>query len=595
MSGAWCSSISGCSMRHPVSSRRLVVLALTLAAPAAGRAQAISQGFELERQGHADQAATLYFSVLRGEPANLPALLGLERVLTPLGRIVELLPLAQRALTVDTTSGVRSVALRTYTALDMRDSAAALVRRWVAARPGDPAPWREWAIALEDHQRFEDARNVLLLGRRTLGTPAALAIELAELGQRTSDWQTAAFEWAGAAAASPSQLPNAVSQLDDAPADQRDRVIRTLTTSAATSTARRIAAELLLGWGQPDRSWDVLVGTLDPPTPEAAVALRRFAARAVGSSPGVRRVHGLALARLADLLPGALGAQARAEAARALLDAGDRQGARAILLKLAADPSAPRDALALAQLAMVEGWIADGQLDSATAGLARLDRDGAANGDDRERLRHALVAAWIRVGQLDKADQALGADSSVEAAALHGWILLYRGGLKEAIAAFRTAGPYAGDRDATTARTAMLALLAQVDIPESPELGAALLQLARGDSSGAVAALRHAADKLPSGRGRPDVLLVAGRIAARLGAGQEGTAADLFSEVVQKGGSGAAAPAAELELARILLRRSRPTDAVAHLEHLILTYPESAVVPEARRELERAKGAIPRS
>ena len=594
MSGAWCSSISGCSMRHPASSRRCVVLALMLAAPAGAQAQAISQGFELERQGHADQAATLYFSVLRGEPANLPALLGLERVLTPLGRIVELLPLAERALTADTTSGVRSVALRTYAALDMRDSAAALVRRWVAARPGDPAPWREWAIALEDHQRFEDARNVLLLGRRTLGTPGALAIELAELGQRTGDWQTAAFEWAGAADASPSQLPNAVSQLDDAPADQRDRVIRTLTPSAATPTARRIAAELLLGWGQPDRGWDVLAGTLDPPTPEAAMALRRFAARAAGSSPGVRRVRGLALARLADLLPGPMGAQARADAARALLDAGDREAARAILMKLAADPAAPRDALALAQLAMVEGLIADGQLDSAAAGLTRLDRDGAASGDDRERLRHALVGAWIRVGQLDKADQALGADSSVEAAALHGWILLYRGSLKEAIAAFRTAGPYAGDRDATTARTAMLALLEQVETPESPELGAALLQLARGDSSGAVAALRRAADKLPSGRGRPDVLLVAGRIASLLG-GQEGTAADLFGAVVQQGGSGAAAPAAELELARILLRRARPADAVAHLEHLILTYPESAVVPEARRELERAKGAIPRS
>src|SRR5258707_11965666 len=231
MSGAWCSSISGCSMRHPVSSRRWVVLALALAAPAVGGAQAISQGFELERQGHADQAAALYFSMLRGEPANLPALLGLERVLTPLGRLGELLPLAERALNVDTTSGVRSVALRTYTALDMRDSATALVRRWVAARPGDPQPWREWAIALEDRQRWEDARNALLLGRRTLGTPDALAIELAELGQRTSDWQTAAFEWAGAAAASPSLLPNAVSQLDDAPADQRDRVMRTLTTS----------------------------------------------------------------------------------------------------------------------------------------------------------------------------------------------------------------------------------------------------------------------------------------------------------------------------------------------------------------------------
>jgi tetratricopeptide (TPR) repeat protein len=584
-------------MRHPASSRRLAGLVLVLGValrPGALQAQAISQGFELERQGHADQAATLYIGVLRGEPANLPALLGLERVLPPLGRTAEMLPVVERALTVDTGSAVRSVALRTYATLDMRDSAAALVRRWTAGHPGDPAPWREWAIALEDHQHFDDARNVLMEGRRAIGAPGALAIELAELGQRTGDWQTAALEWASAAEANASQLPNAVSQLDDATADQRDRVIRTLTTSAATPTARRIAAELLVGWGQPDRGWDVLTATLEPPTPEAAAALRRFATRASGASPGVRRVRGLALARLADLLPGPMGAQARAEAARALLDAGDRAAARAVLLKLAGDPSAPREALALAQTAMVEGLIGDGQLDSAAAGLSRLDNEGLASGEDRQRLRHTLSEAWIRTGQLDKAEQALGVDSSVDAAALHGWILLYRGELKQAMAAFRTAGPYAGDRDAATARTSMLALLEQVDIAQSPDLGAALLQLARGDSSGAVSALRRAADKLPSGRGRPDVQLVAGRIAVRLG-GQEGTAADLFTEVVLKGGTGAAAPAAELELARILLRRAHAAEAVAHLEHLILTYPESAVVPEARRELERAKGAIPQS
>ncbi len=596
MSGAWCSSISGCSMRHPASNR-LARLALVVVAvmPAAAHAQAVSQGFELERQGHADQAAALYIGVLRGEPANLPALLGLERVLPPLGRTTELVPLVEHALTVDTSTAVRSVALRTYSALDLHDSAAALVRRWAAGRPGDPAPWREWAIALEDHQHFDEARNVLMEGRRVLGTGDALAIEQAELAQRTNDWQTAAFEWANAADANVSLLPSAVTQLDDAPTDQRDRVIRTLTTSAATSAARRIAAELLLGWGQPDRGWDVLVGTLEPTTPEAAISLRRFAARASGTSAAVRRVRGLALSRLADLLPGTLGAQARAEAARALLDAGDRAGARVALLTLAGDPSAPPEVLALARTAMVEGLIADGRLDSAAAGLTRLETDGHVSGEDRERLRHALAAAWIHAGQLDRAEQALGADSSVDAEALQGWILLYRGDLKQAIAAFRTAGPYAGDRDATTARTAMLALLEQVDLPESPDLGAALWQLERGDSSGAVAALRRAADKLPGGGGRPDVLLLAGRIAARLGTGQEGTAADLFSEVVQKGGSGAAAPAAELELARILLRRARPTEAVAHLEHLILTYPESAVVPEARRELERAKGAIPQS
>jgi len=46
-------------------------------------AQAIGQGFELERAGRYDQAASVYFATLRAEPANVSALLGLERVLPP--------------------------------------------------------------------------------------------------------------------------------------------------------------------------------------------------------------------------------------------------------------------------------------------------------------------------------------------------------------------------------------------------------------------------------------------------------------------------------------------------------------------------------
>ena len=574
----------------------VVVTVLAIAAPSAGvrlAAQAISQGFELERQGRIEQAATMYESVLRGDSASLPALLGLERVLPPLGRLGELLPLLQRALVVDSEPQVRALAVRTFTALEENDSAAALVRRWAAGRPGDPAPWREWAIALEDHQRFEDARNVIMEGRQALGTTTALAIEQGELEQRVGDWQAAALAWA-TAATDPSQLPNAVSQLEDAPVDQRDRVVHALTVSGASVPARRIAAELLLGWEQPDRGWETLAATLDPPSPEAGLALRRFAERATGSAVAVRRVRGLALARLADYLPAPQGARMRAEAARALLDAGDRTAARAELAKLAGDPAAPAEAKSLAQSALVDAALADGQLDSAASGLARLEADPGSSSEERERLRHGLVDAWIRVGRLDRAEEALGPDSSVEALALHGWVHLYRGELKEATDAFRTAGPYAGDRETATARTAMLALLEQIDAERNPELGAALLVLARGDSSGAVAALRRVGEHM--GNGRPDVLLLAGRIAAGLGGGsQEGTAVDLFSEVVRTGGAGAAAPAAELEWARILLRQAKPADAVAHLEHLILTYPASAVVPEARRELERAKGSIPRS
>src|SRR3989441_11122350 len=43
-------------------------------------AQAVGQGFELERAGQYQRAATVYFTTLRGDSTNLAALLGLERV-----------------------------------------------------------------------------------------------------------------------------------------------------------------------------------------------------------------------------------------------------------------------------------------------------------------------------------------------------------------------------------------------------------------------------------------------------------------------------------------------------------------------------------
>jgi hypothetical protein len=52
---------------------------------------------------------------------------------------------------------------------------------------------------------------------------------------------------------------------------------------------------------------------------------------------------------------------------------------------------------------------------------------------------------------------------------------------------------------------------------------------------------------------------------------------------------------AELELARLMLAAARRSEAQGMLEHLILTYPASAVVPEARRVLDEVKGAVPPS
>ncbi|PYP47318.1 MAG: hypothetical protein DMD50_05085 [Gemmatimonadetes bacterium] len=566
-------------------------------------AQAIGQGFELERAGQYEQAAAMYLAALRADPTNLPALLGLERVLPPLNRLGELLPAAQRAAaTSPSNAALRGVLLRTYVALNESDSARAVALRWAAAAPRDEAPYREWAMALEDTHRHPAARDVLLVGRRALGRPGAFGIELAELSQLSGDWEGAAREWAAALPDAPAQLPNAASALAEAPDAQREPIARLLTAGTPPPLTRRLAGELLLGWGEAQRAWAVFEPSVATPSAEAAFALRRFADLAgARSAPDARRVRALALARYADLAPGPGGAaaRARADAARAFIEAGDRAAARAVLEGVARDSTAPPDAQRLAQRAVVEALIEGGQLDTAAQQLAANSRLSA---EDRGSLRLRLARARIEAGALDRAESALAGDSSVEALALHGWIALYRGRLRDAQSLFRVAGPYAGDRSDATERTAMVALLQQIPLDSFPELGRPLLLLAQGDSVHAVQALRLAAARLATtegggggGGGRPDLLLLAGRVAARLDTVQQRSALVLFDEVVRTGGPGAAAPAAELEWARLLERRAQPAEALQHLEHLILTYPGSAVVPEARRELERAKGAIPKS
>src|SRR3989442_4304081 len=75
----------------------LAALALCLVPLRSARAQVIGEAVELERTGRQASAALVYIAVLRGEPTNLAALLGLERVLPPLRRLPELLPLVRRA------------------------------------------------------------------------------------------------------------------------------------------------------------------------------------------------------------------------------------------------------------------------------------------------------------------------------------------------------------------------------------------------------------------------------------------------------------------------------------------------------------------
>lgn len=483
-------------MRLPARLTSALALAIgVMAAGGASAAQGIGQGYELERTGRLPQAIELYRMVLRTDSTNLPALLGLERVLPQLGRLVELVPLVQRAnaATQERDPQLLGLELRTFVALSMNDSVAALAHRWTARVPGDETPWREWAIAKLDQQDVVDARRILLEGRKAVGEPRAFAIELAEIAGSTGDWAMAAQDWADAVTTDAGQIANAVVQLESAPDPARHLVTDLLVKPQQSVSARRLGANLLLDWGHGDAGWALLEGTLADSSRETIMSLWSFAQRGeqIGT-PDAERARGHALARFADYSTGGLALRARTDAARALLAAGDKEGAHQLVAQIQG-----QNASGIPPAALIDVLIGDGDLDQAEQRLS----DFHLSTDDAIRVRLELSRAWMARGDLDRADRVLGADSSVDAVAERGWIALYRGNIVGARDAFRDAGPYAGDRADATRRTEMLALITDVDSARGPKLGAALLVLARGDSSAAVDGLRAAGQGLPPDRG----------------------------------------------------------------------------------------------
>ena len=164
-----------------------------------------------------------------------------------------------------------------------------------------------------------------------------------------------------------------------------------------------------------------------------------------------------------------------------------------------------------------------------------------------------------------------------------GWISLYEGDDKSARRILKRATET--DPDLLLA----LALLARTKVDSAPGVGSAFLALARADSAGAVTKLVTAAPEVPDASAL--LLNAAARIHSARHA--DSSAIALWERIVKDYASQPEAAEAELEWARTLRRNGDRAGAVEHLEHMILTYPRSALVPQARRELDLARQSVP--
>ena len=576
---------------------RLVSTPLALlslcAGPGAASAQhaTLPRAFELERRGNYEAAAEAYRGILSHKPGDVSALLGLERVLLPLNRSVEIVPDVRAALAASPSSAaLYGVALRAWGAADQPDSMRAIAERWARIAPRDEAPYREWGAASLAARHRDGALEAYRLGRERLGRDEVLAAEMAQLAVSDGDYATAAREWLPAVRRLPGYRITAVATLGHAPVSKRPEILRIL-SAEPDFTARRLESELRVKWGDPIGGLAALESGLTQARGQGVEALRGLVEQLrMQRTRDALLAQGRALEALASRLPESQAAKTRLEAAQAYSAAGDRDAARRMLSGLAHDRSAPGTVSSGAATALLTVLIGEGKLSEASQRLAEVRPQ--LSGEEHAELSRSLVTAYIRLGELDRADSVLGRDSTIEGFALAGRISLYRGDLDGAMERFKQAGPYAGDRADATRRTVLLALLQPIEADTLRPLGAAFLRLEQGDTTRAVAELETVAGDLPPAKGGAELRLLAGRLAAAKG--DPGLAERLYREAASEDAP-ATAPAAELALAELLLAARRHAEAVPQLEHLILTYPESALVPQARRALDVARGAVPQT
>jgi tetratricopeptide (TPR) repeat protein len=551
----------------------------------------ITRAFDMERRGNYAGAADAYRTVLSTRPADPGALLGLERALTALNRIPEIIPQVQAALqTRPSASAVYSVALRAWSALDRPDSARKALDLWVTVQPNDEAPYREWAnIALSMRDRPE-ARRTYQLARDRLGVPDALAAEVAQVALLDEDFPAAAREWASAIRRSPGYRVNAVNTMSSAAERNRPVILRELEKEGSVES-RQLAASLNARWGAPVAGFRLLAGALPRQNPQAIEILRQFldVVQPLDTREG-RQAQGMAYEAMAQRSTGQPASRYRLEAARVYADAGDGESAHRMLSALATDPNAPRGVASDASGTLVTVLLDEGKVEEASRELAK--HRTALSVEQYQVLSRKLAMGWARAGNLDRADAAIQGDSTVEGFDVAGRLRLFRGDLVGANTLLRAAGPFAGTRDESTGRAALLALLQPIESDSLPALGAALLDLERRDTAKAIAGLARLAGQLPAQAGGAELMLQVGRL--QRARGQNADAERSFRTAAEAGAA-PTTPAAALELARLLLAVGRKTESQATLEQLILDHPQSAVTPQARRLLDEIRGAVPRT
>jgi tetratricopeptide (TPR) repeat protein len=532
---------------------------------------ALNRAMDLEGSNKCREAIPLFRQALAMEdPAG--AVLGLERCYHAVGRPDSLVPVLDSLLgrrPRDPT--LRAIQMRTLSAIRAERALQQAFEGWAAIAPQDPVPYRTYARVLLDEGRALAADSVLTGAVARLGGTREVAAELAQMRAALGMWVVSARNWREASGDLSYLEQAAVFSLVPAPLGVRDSLRAVLREDPVVLGARRILAGLEIRWNAPRDAWLALAAL--PPSDSVTQAWVDFAQEAEASEAWLTARD--AYAQSARQRPADRGLALRA--ATAALSGGDPFSTLELLTPLAAvGDSSLGPAVTVLRVRALSALGRPKEIEQIVTERAAL-----LDGEPARQAQRALAWAWIRVGDLAKSKRALlaaGADGE-EDERIAAWIALFEGDLATA-----RLGLKRNDENSRDVVTAM-ALLARTRADSSAEVGNAFLALSRRDTLAAARLFRRAASQLTDAT--PWLLGAAARFSL---AGRDTVRAiELWTVVLDEHPEAPEAPEAELEWARVLRRNGDTAGAIGKLEHLILTYPRSALVPQARVELQLSK------
>ncbi len=544
-----------------------------------------------EALGNLSEAEATLLELLEMRPTSPGGILTLERVLRSQGRVREILPFAERFVDLEpSASSPRLVQLRVYAVLDDDDALEDAGDSWVSIAGSSPEPYREVGTLFARVFGPKRGLTVLEQGRVALEDPVLFAMQVGDLLRADGRLEEAILEWGAVLGNDATQVSGVMRRMGEIEGDRATLVLpllEQLRTPPRTPARLRAGARIALEAGafaEAEIMAEIAVEDLDDrPRRGFLTALARQAQDV--SAPGVE------LWAYEALLEGATDeAEARALDQRitvAALTAGDTVRALGALQSLADDlPEGDVDRQrALAESIRLRVQVGDPEVRASLDAFANEFPDAP----QLDQLAVTLAVQLDAAGDHEGARSLLAGVAGPRSALERAYLYLAAGEVVAAQEAFQGAlsGVSAG---VATEVITLLDILAGLEGDPLNAFARSTVLAHQGDAEAALTELGVAIASIPRDK-RPPLLAMGARMA------EEGRlpvrAAELRERIVNDHPYSSEIPEATLELARF--KGSSPDsvdEAILLLENLILSQPNSAIVPTARRELQRIQSGV---